>query len=181
MGWNSVLTNSWKQAYKCSSDIPSCCGNYWQDYFKESVSQKHVYNLLHQSTLLLKVPLHCFVWAPSRTGEPHLSSVISKSLSWSYLETQKLQIGKRDSISTSILPQGSGMQRPYGKVDWSYTQGEEKSGERRPVSTVQKTVSMCRYGKLKNCFQLPFPQKSYTEPKAGETPPFLFITMLSYY
>lgn len=46
-----------KQAYKCSSDIPSCCGNYWQDYFKESVSQKHVYNLLHQSISSLRC--HC--------------------------------------------------------------------------------------------------------------------------
>lgn len=44
---------------------------------------------------------------------------------------------------------------------------------------VQKIVNMHRYGKLIDCFQLVFPQKSYTEPEDGETPPFLFITMLS--
>lgn len=38
---------------------------------------------------------------------------------------------------------------------------------------------MCRYGKLIDCFQLVFPQKAYIESKDGETPPFLFITMLS--
>lgn len=65
------------------------------------------------------------------------------------------------------------MQKPYGKVDGSCTQGEEKSGEKRTVSTAQKTVSECvRYDMLKNCFQLPFPQMSYTESQDGETPTF---------
>lgn len=74
VGWNSVLTNSWKQTYKYSSDIPSCCGNYWQYSFKESVSQKHVYNPIHRGTFLAKLPLCCFthnVWASSGARESH--------------------------------------------------------------------------------------------------------------
>ena len=56
----------------------------------KNLSQRKVYNLLHQSTFLIKVPASCFihnVWASSGPMESHLSNVIYKSLPWNYLET----------------------------------------------------------------------------------------------
>lgn len=54
-----------------------------------------------------------------------------------------------------------------------------KKGITDDKNTAWKTVNMHRYGKLTDCFQFAFPQKTYIEPKDGETPPFIFITMLS--
>lgn len=55
----------------------------------KNLSHRNVYNLLHQSTFLIKVPLYCFIhktWASSRPRESHPNNVIYKSLSWNYLE-----------------------------------------------------------------------------------------------
>lgn len=43
---------------------------------------------------------------------------------------------------------------------------------------VWKTVNMCRCGKLIDCFQLVFLQKSYVEATDDKTLPFLFILYL---
>lgn len=66
------------------------------------------------------------------------------------------------------------MQKPYGKLDWSYAQGEEW---RREDS--EPNVEISEYVQLNKYFQFPFPQKSYIKPKDGETSLFLFIIMFS--
>lgn len=72
------------------------------------------------------------------------------------------------------MPQGSEMQKPLGKLDWRYAQGEEWRKE-----DSEPNVEIIEYVQLNKYFQFPFPRKSYIKPKDAETSPFLFITMLS--